>query len=211
LVEPAATAVSAKIENSGAALGRQISGDIPMPAKDHDEVPDLDPDFEVALRMAAEAENAASAGESSKAGKPEKSITAGAEPAGKTKDYKVGYGRTPEHTKFKEGSGNPRGRPKGSLGVKARIRKMLNEKVTVSKNGKPVKMTRLDIGLAKIAEKLMSGDLKAFAYLLSLLNDGTEGTDSEAAENLAMPDEANLEFVYKRLARRFERDSDGDE
>jgi Family of unknown function (DUF5681) len=166
-----------------------------------EDVPDLDPDFEVALKLAAQGEKPA---------QPAKSHAPASKVAGKTADYDVGYKRTPKHTRYTE-SGNPRGRPKGSLGIKARIRKVLDETITVSKNGKPVKMKRLDIGLAKIAEKLMSGDVKAAAYLLNLLGDGTDGAASEAAVEVAMPDEANLEFVYRRLARRFEGRSDDDE
>jgi hypothetical protein len=180
-----------------------------MPDKFYDEdVPDLAPDFEGALKLAAQAENAAASGSPPEGGQPAKTH-APASKAGKTADYEVGYRRTPKHTRYTK-SGNPRGRPKGSLGIKARIRKVLDETITVSKNGKPVKMKKLDIGLAKIAEKLMSGDVKAAAYLLNLLGDGTDGAASEAAVEAPMPDEANLEFVYRRLARRFEGRSDGD-
>ena len=42
------------------------------------------------------------------------------------KDHEVGYGRPPKHTQFKAGtSGNPKGRPKGSLNLMNAIMKEL--------------------------------------------------------------------------------------
>jgi len=40
-------------------------------------------------------------------------------PGEKRRDYEVGYGQPPHHTRFKKGqSGNPRGRPCGSNNLK---------------------------------------------------------------------------------------------
>jgi hypothetical protein len=45
-----------------------------------------------------------------------------------TKDYEVGYGRPPIHTRFKPGqSGNPAGRPKGAQNFATEIAAELKE------------------------------------------------------------------------------------
>jgi hypothetical protein len=48
----------------------------------------------------------------------------------------VGFCRPPESTRFKKGvSGNPKGRPKGSLNVATVFMKTLREKVVINEHG----------------------------------------------------------------------------
>ena len=52
------------------------------------------------------------------------------------RDYEVGYGKPPRHTRFVKGqSGNPRGRPPGAKNMKTLLTKALNELVVVTDNG----------------------------------------------------------------------------
>jgi hypothetical protein len=45
---------------------------------------------------------------------------------GPARDYEVGDQRPPKHSRFKPGqSGNPRGRPKGSVNLRTRISQQL--------------------------------------------------------------------------------------
>jgi hypothetical protein len=82
---------------------------------------------------------------------------------------KTGYGNPPEETKWKKGeSGNPDGRPKGSLSAKTIIKKWLEleddwvNPVTKEK----VKMTQYDIIALQQIAKARRGDTKAFDSVL---------------------------------------------
>jgi hypothetical protein len=115
--------------------------------------------------------------------------------------YEVGNKKPPKRFQFKPGqSGNPKGRPKRSTSLEARVQKELSKLVTVNKNGKSVKMSKLDVGVTRLVDRFMTGDLKSTAIILGLgKRNEKPKTGEENPEPIAMPDEANLEFVVERL------------
>ncbi|MBI1218207.1 MAG: hypothetical protein GC186_06625 [Rhodobacteraceae bacterium] len=61
-------------------------------------------------------------------------------------NWEVGYGRPPKATRFKPGqSGNPRGRPKEANGLGDVLRKRLYAKYPVQENGRPKRLTLLEV------------------------------------------------------------------
>src|ERR1700739_4829842 len=80
--------------------------------------------------------------------------------SGELKD-RVGYERPPKATRFKRGvSGNPKGRPKGSLNVATVFLRTLNEKVVVHEHGKRRTVTKLEAALTQLVNKAATGDLR---------------------------------------------------
>ncbi len=74
----------------------------------------------------------------------------------------AGYGKPPETTRFKKGtSGNPKGRPKGSLNVATVFMKALREKVVINEHGQRKTVTKLEAALKQLANKAASGELRA--------------------------------------------------
>src|SRR6516225_7885842 len=70
------------------------------------------------------------------------------------------YRKPPEHTRFKKGqSGNPRGRPAKNL--PALLAAALNEKVTVTENGKRRQVTKREAVIAQLVNKSASAELHA--------------------------------------------------
>lgn len=85
------------------------------------------------------------------------------------KKYEVGYGKPPEHSRFKPGrSGNPHGRPKGAKGMNTMVRSLLTEKVTVRTPTGPKRMVKMEAILHKLAEKAFAGDTRAQATLIQM-------------------------------------------
>ena len=115
--------------------------------------------------------------------------------------YEVGNKKPPKQFQFKPGqSGNPKGRPKGSTSFEARVQKELSKLVTVNKNGKSVKMRKLDVGVTRLVDRFMTGDLKSTAIIIGLgKRNEKPQTGEENPDIVAMPDEANLEYVVERL------------
>ena len=121
----------------------------------------------------------------------------------KTPEYAVGNKRPPKHQRFQPGkSGNPSGRPKGSRGTKASLKRELNKKVTVKKNGKPTKMTKEEVIIAQLVDNSMRGDLKSSALVLRMSADNDNSIDAASlADDIVMPDKESLKRIAGRLVR----------
>ena len=125
-------------------------------------------------------------------------------------DYDVGYGKPPKHTRFKPGqSGNPRGKPKGSKGLKTDLREEMAERVTIKENGKRIKVTKQRLMIKALAKKAANGDVKAAGQLVSLtiqsfgLEDRREGKSE-----LSKHDQALLADVEKHFFHNMESNDD---
>jgi Family of unknown function (DUF5681) len=76
--------------------------------------------------------------------------------------YEVGFGRPPKRTQFKKGrSGNPKGRPRKKPDVYSELTKVLREKVTVTIDGQPEKVTVQQALLLRLRDQALRGELWA--------------------------------------------------
>jgi hypothetical protein len=118
-----------------------------------------------------------------------------------TRDYEVGDRRPPKHSQFKKGvSGNPKGRPKGSVNLRTRVTRQLRQTVTVTRNGRQVKMTKAELIALRVVDAAAKGDLKA-ATLALRLDDEAAAVMSKASseEAFELPNQENLRFILSRL------------
>jgi hypothetical protein len=103
---------------------------------------------------------------------------------------KVGRGHPPRDTRFRKGqpSPNPKGRPRKAQtmlpDLKKAIEQALNKKVRVSRGAKKVLMTRFDIGLERLLNKVAEGDRHAWRLLMDVAN--KVGVDFQARHKLAL-------------------------
>ena len=83
----------------------------------------------------------------------------------------VGYRKPPAHTRFKKGqSGNPKGRPKGSLNLSTVLVRTLREQVVINEGGQRKTVTKLEAAVKQLANKAASGDLGALRQLFMLVD-----------------------------------------
>jgi hypothetical protein len=86
------------------------------------------------------------------------------------KEYSVGFMKPPRHAQFKPGrSGNPHGRPKKTDTVADVLRKELNSRITVVKDGKRQRLPMLRAIIKQNLTLAAKGDSKAFGNLLKAL------------------------------------------
>jgi Family of unknown function (DUF5681) len=107
-------------------------------------------------------------------------------PSQRTKSASSGYGRPPEHTRFKPGaSGNPKGRPKQSKNLKSIIQQALTSTVTVRENGRLRSVSKIEGVVLSQLERALKGNEKAALAVLrmaghvDLLNGGDGSADGD--------------------------------
>jgi Family of unknown function (DUF5681) len=130
-------------------------------------------------------------------------------PDNRDSDYQVGYGKPPQHTRFKKGeSGNPTGRPKGSKNLTTLLEKELKQRVMITENGRRRSITKQEAMVKHLVNKAVSGDRPLMQLLLEeirLLE--ARAASSPSGTNL---DEADRE-VMRQIQERMRRLMKGEE
>ena len=96
----------------------------------------------------------------------------GKSPSSDRPPYAVGYKKPPLSSRFKKGrSGNKSGRPKRSqqnIVLASAFQEALNERVTITNNGRTKSVTKLEAALKQLANKAAMGDPRAMTTLVRI-------------------------------------------
>jgi|HubBroStandDraft_5_1064220.scaffolds.fasta_scaffold14380_4 hypothetical protein len=115
----------------------------------------------------------------------------------------VGYRNPPEHTRFRPGqSGNPKGRPKGTLNLATVLERTLRETVVITVKGKRKTVTKLEAAVTQLSDKAVGGDMKAFQQLSTLVRSAEEREVQAPVANSDL-DEVDEQIVLE-IVERFE-------
>jgi hypothetical protein len=125
-------------------------------------------------------------------------------PPDSERDYEVGYGKPPRHTRFKPGrSGNPRGRPSGSKNLSILLNEALNEPVIVAENGGQRKISKRRAIIKQLVNQSAKADLRATKILLDIIQEIERQTEPAPSETSSFgpADEKVIEQLRARLHR----------
>jgi hypothetical protein len=115
-------------------------------------------------------------------------------PNSRDSDYEVGYGKPPQHTRFKAGeSGNPRGRPRGSKNLAVLLEEELKQRVTINENGRRRRITKQAAIIKHMVNKALSGDPRLLQLLLNEIR--VRELRAEASPSATNLDEADHEIM----------------
>src|SRR6516225_5951028 len=84
------------------------------------------------------------------------------------REYAANYRKPPEHTRFKKGPVRQSARPAGK-NLPALLAAALNEKVTVTENGKRRQITKREAVIAQLVNKSAAAELRATKMLIDML------------------------------------------
>lgn len=119
------------------------------------------------------------------------------------KTTQVGYCNPPERTRFKKGqSGNPQGRPKGTLNMATVLERTLRERVLINENGRRKTITKLEAAIKQLSNKAASGELKALQLLSALVRSAEDRTVQTSIPKSTL--EEVDEKVFLGILERFE-------
>ena len=121
-------------------------------------------------------------------------------------DESVGYRRPPKRTRFQKGrSGNPHGRPKGTLNLETVLTRTIQEPVVITEHGRTTTITKLEAAIKQLTNKAASGDHRAIAQLVTLLQATDRQGHEPAPEPLSETDQRIMDRMVRRLARQAQK------
>jgi hypothetical protein len=116
------------------------------------------------------------------------------------RDYVVGYGKPPVHTRFQKGrSGNPKGRPRGKKNMSTLLSAALDAAIIVVENGRRKKISKREAIITQLVNKSASADLKATQIVLAMLQD-VEARADDTSDTAAFT-EADQKIIQRIQAR----------
>ena len=112
----------------------------------------------------------------------------------------IGYGKPPAATQFKKGqSGNPKGRPKGSVGFSTLVQKLASERVTVQENGTRKRISKSEAAIKQLFNQASTGDQRSIKLVADLMNRQSAVPDATAPRfTLADADREVLTLLIAR-------------
>jgi Family of unknown function (DUF5681) len=115
-------------------------------------------------------------------------------------DYDVGYGKTPEHSRYKKGqSGNPVGRPKKRKAIDSAsiMNKILDESAIINVDGKQLKITKREAFHRILLKQATEGKSSSIKAVLRIAEEGV------AVEGF-VPDDLDAELLKNFIDRQLE-------
>jgi hypothetical protein len=119
---------------------------------------------------------------------------------GQDGDEAVGYGRPPRASRFQPGrSGNPKGRPRGSVAFKTLLERELAVSVAVKEQGRRRTLSKRGVIVKRLVSEAMAGNPKHLAIVLAQDPVAAEVLDAVTAALTRPADAAVKADLIERL------------
>ena len=96
---------------------------------------------------------------------------------------RVGYGKPPQHSRFKPGrSGNPKGKKRATRSFGTEVRATLGMPVVLTDSDRPRKVTTSEAALMRLREKALRGDGRSLDRLIELRREYCDENDTTSEQ-----------------------------
>ena len=113
----------------------------------------------------------------------------------------VGYRRPPKERQFKKGqSGNPSGRPKGTINLATALTRTLSQTIEVEEDGKKETITKMEAAVRALVDEALTGSMQAFRVLVVLNHLLQDPSSPAAASELEAADQKILDMMVRRFS-----------
>jgi hypothetical protein len=116
--------------------------------------------------------------------------------------YEVGYGKPPVATRFQPGNPGGKGRAKGSKNLKTDLIEELQEKISLTKGDRKVRISKQRVLIKALVVKGIKGDRSSIDTALNLL---LRVTGADAQEDIAALSDVDQAILDDFLSRGGER------
>jgi len=121
------------------------------------------------------------------------------------RSYEVGYRKPPKRSQFQKGrSGNPKGRPRGTLNVATILDRTVREPVVINESGQRKTITKMQAALKQLVNQAASGNLAALRQLMAAVSSAEQRLGESQAQSPAIsePDQKVMAGILERLERK---------
>lgn len=133
--------------------------------------------------------------------------TNGAQPSDAAPKYGIGYGRPPEHTRFKPGHPGCGGRPKRQRNLRTVLEETLDERITIREGNRTRSVSKRDAIILRMVNDAVSGNAKALTNLIALMRSHDligQPQDEADLQPFTADDEAIIADLLRRLENQEE-------
>lgn len=121
--------------------------------------------------------------------------------------YELGFAKPPKNSQFKKGqSGNPKGRPKGSVNTMKLIETELDEKIYVKEGNKQITLTKQQAIIKQIINKALKGDTKSSLFMVDVMKELDAYKEEAAAvvNSIKKDDKSILDDYIKSVSKEYD-------
>ena len=117
-------------------------------------------------------------------------------------DYEVGWGKPPQHSRFKKGqSGSPNGRPPKARNLKTDLVAELGARIRVREGDREVSISKQEAFIKTLVARALKGDARASSLLVNLMARLLD-VEVDLAERCVV-DASEKAIIDAYVARRF--------
>jgi len=113
--------------------------------------------------------------------------------------YGIGWGKPPQHTRFKKGhSANPKGRPSGTRNLKTDLTNELGGRIRVREGDRETLISKQEAFVKSLVARALKGDSRASSLLVTMMAKLLDVASAPAPTEVSADEQEIIDAYYNR-------------